>query len=210
MEMEVVWEGMLAGYGIAIPVGAIAILIIDAGLKRGLFVGLMAGAGAAAADLLYASVAAVGGSLLASALSPYDTLLRSASALLLLAIGGYGLWRTRLAAVEVETVAASKNGTGSARTFFQFLGLTLLNPTTVAYFTALIVGSETLSSLGSQQRLTFAMAAGTASLSWQSLLALIGAMAGKRMTPRLQRGVSTIGNLVVLGLALRILWQLLS
>ncbi len=38
-------EGVLAGYGIAIPVGAIAILIIEMGLRRGFRLGFMAGAG---------------------------------------------------------------------------------------------------------------------------------------------------------------------
>jgi len=52
------WEGVLAGYGIAIPVGAIAVLIVDMGLRRGFGFGLMAGAGAATADFLYAGLAA--------------------------------------------------------------------------------------------------------------------------------------------------------
>lgn len=210
MEMDVIWEGLVAGYGIAVPVGAIAILIVDAGLRRGLLVGLMAGAGAAAADLLYAGLAVIGGSWLASALSPYETLLRAASALLLLAIGSRGLWRTHRMGNETGSVGANQDETGSLRTFLQFLGLTLMNPMTVAYFAALILGSETLASLGGPQRFTFVLAAGAASLSWQSLLALVGSLARRRLTPRFRQGVSTAGNLLVLGLAFRILWQLLS
>ena len=34
-------EGVVAGYGIAIPVGAIAILIIELGLRRGFRAGFM-------------------------------------------------------------------------------------------------------------------------------------------------------------------------
>ena len=45
--MTAFWEGVLAGYGIAIPVGAIAILIVDLGLRRGFQPAFMAGAGAA-------------------------------------------------------------------------------------------------------------------------------------------------------------------
>ncbi len=37
-------EGLIAGYGIAIPVGAIAILIVEMGLRCGFRVGFMAGA----------------------------------------------------------------------------------------------------------------------------------------------------------------------
>ena len=67
--MTAFWEGVLAGYGIAIPVGAIAILIVDVGLRRGFDFGFMAGAGAATADFFYASLAALAGEILASGLA---------------------------------------------------------------------------------------------------------------------------------------------
>jgi len=51
--------GLLAGYAIAIPVGAIDVLIIHTGLSHGLRTGIAAAAGAASADLLYASIAAL-------------------------------------------------------------------------------------------------------------------------------------------------------
>jgi threonine/homoserine/homoserine lactone efflux protein len=44
--------GLVAGYAIAIPVGAIAVLIIHTALTQGLRAGLAAGAGAATADLV--------------------------------------------------------------------------------------------------------------------------------------------------------------
>ena len=47
-------NGVVAGYGIAIPVGPIAILILELGLRRGFRIALSAGAGAASADLIYA------------------------------------------------------------------------------------------------------------------------------------------------------------
>ena len=98
--MPAFWEGVLAGYGIAVPVGAIAVLIVDMGLRRGFRPAFMAGAGAASADFLYASLAALAGGALA------------------------------------------------ARIYAQFLGLTLLNPLTVAYFAALILGRGAGSEVG--------------------------------------------------------------
>jgi len=38
-------EGRLAGYGIAIPVGAVAILIVNTSIRCGFAVGFMAGPG---------------------------------------------------------------------------------------------------------------------------------------------------------------------
>lgn len=50
--------GVAAGLGIAVPVGAIAVLILDLGARRGFLPAFAAGSGAATADLLYASLAA--------------------------------------------------------------------------------------------------------------------------------------------------------
>jgi hypothetical protein len=56
--------GMFAGYAIAVPVGVIAVLIIETGMMGGLRRGLAAGAGAATVDLLFCSLALVVGGLL--------------------------------------------------------------------------------------------------------------------------------------------------
>ena len=63
--MDAFITGVVAGYGIAIPVGAIAILIMEAGIRRGFRPAFFAGAGAATADFLYAALAVVGGAALA-------------------------------------------------------------------------------------------------------------------------------------------------
>ncbi|UCC87673.1 MAG: LysE family transporter [Anaerolineales bacterium] len=206
--MGAFWEGVVAGYGIAIPVGAIAILIVDTGLRRGFGLGFMAGAGAAAADLFYASIAAAAGEVLASGLAPFSVGLRVASALVLFGLGGYGLWGVRRGSgrEKINPSSASSHW----RTFSQFLGLTLLNPLTIAYFSALILGREAGSTITVGERALFVVGAGLASLSWQTLLAGLGAVAHRHMTPRFQMLTSVVGNLVVLGLGVRILVQLIK
>lgn len=94
--MQPFLEGALAGYGIAIPVGAIALLILETGLRRGFRAAFAAGTGAATADLIYATIAASVGAVVALALAPIAPLLRWSSALFLLALGAWGLYRTRL------------------------------------------------------------------------------------------------------------------
>lgn len=201
--MSAFWEGILAGYGIAIPVGAIAILIIDMGLRRGFGLGFMAGAGAATADFLYASLAALAGEVLAGLLAPFAVPMRLASALVLFGLGGYGLWRTRQQGGSEPARSASSGS--HLKTFAQFLGLTLLNPLTVAYFSALILGREAGTTVTIGQRAAFVVGAGLSSLSWQTLLAAVGAMAHRRTSPRFQLLTSIVGNLVVIGLGVRIL-----
>lgn len=102
-------QGLIAGYGIAIPVGAIAVLIVGVGLRKGFWVGFMAGAGAASADLLFAALAAIAGQLLGDILAPIQLPLRLASAALLVSIGGYGLWKLQQAnSVTERTIAHTK------------------------------------------------------------------------------------------------------
>jgi len=223
MPLEPFVAGALAGYGVAIPVGAVAILIVDLGMRRGFVVGASAGAGAATADFLYATLAMLGGASVAAVLAPWSGPLRATAGLVLLLVGGRGLAgvvravradRARALPVPVSAASASADGPAplprstsrgeALRTYARFVGITILNPTTVVYFAALILGLPQVAN-GLGPRLEFVAGAAIASLSWQTLLAGVGAVAHHRLPPRFQVGVSVLGNLIICGLALGIL-----
>jgi len=200
--------GALAGFGIAIPVGAIAVLIIATAASRGLAVGLAAGAGAASADGIYASLAALFGAALGGTIAPWLADLRVVAALALAAIGVVGLWRVgqawRAASAGPDPAPSpARTGAGAGGTYARFLGLTLLNPVTVIYFAALMVA---LPAIGATpvERLAFAAGAFVASLSWQSLLAVVGAVLHRRTSSTGRIVLSAVGYLIVLGFAVRI------
>lgn len=198
-------QGLIAGYGIAIPVGAIAVLIVNAGVQKGFRAGFMAGAGAATADVVFAVLAAIAGQMLSGWLVPVALPLRVVSGLVLVALGGYGLWRARQASGKPgRAIVASE----SAHLYRQFLGLTLLNPMTVAYFGSLILGGSGADLASALDRALFVLGAGVASLSWQTLLAGLGAFAGQRLSPRLQLATNLLGNIIVAGLGAHLLFQL--
>ena len=196
-------EGVLAGYGIAIPVGAIAVLILDVSLRRGFRVGFMAGAGAAFADFLYATLAAVAGGALAQILAPYGIQVKVVSGFVLILVGMRGLMRSLRPALTPELAEASTIGRG--KVFAQFLGLTLINPLTIAYFSALILGGAAGHLDTVLEYTLFVIGAGLASLSWQTLLAGLGSLGHDRLSPRFQIAASILGFLVVIGFGLRIL-----
>jgi len=190
--------GLVAGYGIAIPVGAIGVLIIDAGIRHGFRTAFAAGAGAAVADVTYAAIAALFGAALASVLAPVAIPLRVASVALLVAIAVRGLLAlSRDARAEPTAVA---DPPGAFRTFTLFLGLTLLNPMTVVYFAALILGLSSTGT-GPLEKLAFVVGAGLASLSWQTLVAFLGSRLHHRLSTRARLLTGLLGNLVVLFLA---------
>ncbi len=222
--------GAAAGYGIAIPVGAIAILIVETGLRRGFRLAAAAGAGAAAADGIYAVIAAAFGAALAGILAPFETPLRVVAVVLLVAIALRGLLglRAPVAVAPVATppgadaevapgagveaspgleaspgveippdIEAAERGGSARRTFGVFLGITLLNPVTVTYFAALILGL-TATGAGPAEKAAFVAGAFLASLSWQTLLAAVGAFLHRRLPPRLRAGVILLGNGIIL------------
>ncbi|HVR78969.1 MAG TPA: LysE family transporter [Acidimicrobiia bacterium] len=202
--MEPFLTGVLAGYGIAIPVGAISILIVDVGLKHGFRPAFFAGAGAATADFLYAGLAVIGGAALAGAVGAVDDALRIVSALVLVLIALIGLRRARN---EAPTTAGRTYSTRNdlALTYARFLGLTIINPTTIVYFAAVIIGLGVADDMTLPQGITFVVGAFLASLSWQTLLATVGSSVGRRLTPAARTVATVLGNLVILGFAALIL-----
>ena len=201
--IEVLVGGMVAGYGIAIPVGAIALLIVGVGMRCGFACGFSAGAGAATADLAYALVAALAGAAVATRLAPWSASIRGVSALALAAMAGWGLWRIG------RSPSGSELGLRPARTdllgtYGRFLGLTIINPLTVVYFTALVLGSGLGREAGFGPTFAFAAGAFVASLSWQTLLAAVGAFGRRGLSARARSMGLVVGNLVILSLALRL------
>lgn len=74
--LEAAIAGAVAGLAIAGPVGAIAVLIIQTGLSRGVRAGLAAGAGTATADGIYATIAVLAGIGVSALIGPLVTPLR--------------------------------------------------------------------------------------------------------------------------------------
>ncbi|HWH24340.1 MAG TPA: LysE family transporter [Candidatus Limnocylindria bacterium] len=201
--LEAAIAGALAGYGIAIPVGAIAVLIIHTGIRDGLRPALAAGAGAAGADGIYATLAVTLGAAAAGLIAPVETPLRLLAGLVLVGLAVRGLVALR-SAREPLADATGALRRSHRRTFAAFLGLTLLNPMTVTYFAALVLGLGRRDELAEQA--VFIIAAFAASLSWQSLLAGFGALVGRGPAHRLRTPTVIVGNLIILGFGLQILW----
>lgn len=196
--------GLAAGYGIAIPVGAVAVLIVETGIRSGFRAAAAAGAGAASADGTYAAIAAVFGVALAGALAPWQVPLRVAAIVVLVGLALRGFRSVARDAAHGAT-GGTPGSLGRARrplrrTYAAFLGITLLNPMTVAYFAALILGLGGTGS-GLAEKLAFVVGAITASLSWQTLIAAAGAALHRRLAPRLRLVVGIVGNVIVLAFA---------
>lgn len=199
-------HGALAGYAIAIPVGAIAVLILETGLRRGFWHAFAAGSGTATADLFYAALAATVGAFVATWLAPIAIWLKIVSAAFLIGLGGIGLykaWGARRAKSEMEGESVNAN---VFKTYVTLLGLTILNPATIAYFAALILGGSLGTSPSLTDKIEFVVGAFLASWSWQSLLAVVSALAHRHLPASFRVWTSLVGNVIIVGLGIKILF----
>src|SRR3954470_11590730 len=87
--------GIVAGLAVAVPLGAIGVLIVDLGVRGGFRPAFLAGLGTALADGLYATVAAVAGLAVGRWLAPPEHAIALAAAAVLAAVGIIGLLALR-------------------------------------------------------------------------------------------------------------------
>jgi arginine exporter protein ArgO len=90
------------------------------------------------------------------------------------------------------------------RAYLELTGLTILNPLTIIYFSALVLGLRS-DAWTVADSIVFVLAAFAASASWQAVLALGGALVGRVLTSDKGRmGTVLIGNGVIVLLAIRL------
>jgi arginine exporter protein ArgO len=214
---EALVAGLLAGYGIAVPVGAIAPLLVSLTAHTSLRVGAAGALGVATADGVYATAAVLGGTVLAGLIAPVAVPMRWLAAAVLVVVGGriaYGAWRQHRNGDTRGTASAgpaAPTGTGlttPVRAYLGLLGLTLLNPATVIYFAALVVGREAAGgdAGGAGADAVFVVAAFAASASWQLLIAGGGSLLARVLTgPRGRLVTAAVSGLTIAVLAVALL-----
>jgi len=219
--------GIAAGLGIALPLGAIGVLIVREGVERGIRAASVAALAVATVDFGYALVAVVVGERLADALSGVERAVQLVGALALtvvVVLGVRNLLRGVRRTEPVGSVVSTADPTaGSAlpaalepnqlerinlpvgyrATFLRFVGLTAINPMTAVYFVALTAGlSSRLAGQGAGA--AFAVGVLLGSLAWQMVLAIGGAAAGSRMSEHIRIGVSLVGYTIVAAYAVKL------
>jgi threonine/homoserine/homoserine lactone efflux protein len=187
--------GLLAGYGIAMPVGAVGTYLVALTARTSLRIGVCAALGVATADGLYALIAALGGSALTPVLQPIMLPMRCVSALVLIALAVRG-GAAAIGQFRRLPTSSRVRGTpvGPVRAYLGLLGMTMLNPITVIYFAALVLGRQTTSAPDNLQQVVFILAAFVASASWQLLLAGSGALLGRVLTGRRGRLATALAS----------------
>lgn len=134
VDAGLVFKGMVIGFAIAAPVGPIGVLCIRRTLAEGRISGVVSGLGAATADALYGSVAALGLTFVTDLLVGGESWLRLLGGAFLIFLGA----RTFL--TRPGERAAPAGGSGLLGDYASTLFLTLTNPTTILSFAAIFAG----------------------------------------------------------------------
>ncbi|MFE5626976.1 LysE family transporter [Streptomyces virginiae] len=218
--------GAAAGLGVAMPMGAMSVLLLQEAMRHRR-TAMAAATGIAVVDLGYAALATAVGPWVASHISPVEAWVRLASAAILLAIAAHGLAGARATPPHTTTgaddpaapAAADTTGAGPAaagqtvtglrpaRTFARYVALTAINPTTALYFAALTTAQG--ATLGSGPAgAAFLVGVGLASLLWQQSLVALGSLAGARISATARVWTFRLGYGLVAAYALKIAFPL--
>jgi arginine exporter protein ArgO len=201
-------SGLLAGYGIAIPVGAIAIFLIRLGATACLCIGAAAGLGAATVDGGFALAAVSGGTGLARQVQAVAGPAHWAAGALLAMVAA---WMAAAAARRYRSQAAPSPVALALRTplraYTALAAVTVVNPLTMLYWAALVLGHQaSATAFTPAHAAAFVAAVTAASASWQLILVSGGKLIGRLATSR--RGtlaVSLASSLLIAAIAIQIL-----
>jgi arginine exporter protein ArgO len=198
--LDALISGLVTGYAIAVPVGAVAVMIIAVSSRTSWRTGAAAGLGVATVDGGYALVAVLAGTAVARVLEPVSSALTAVSVVVLLGIAVLTLahaFRPERADARAETRWTP------LRAWLTFAAITAINPATVLYFAAIVLGG-TVEIDGPAEGTVFVAAAFAASASWQVFVASIGTGLGTWITsPRGRRTTGVLAALAIAALAVK-------
>ena len=174
--------GLLAGLSVAVFVATAAMAVMQTAVARGLAVALAARGAVATGDALWAPAAAGAVAAFGSLLAPWGAALRWVAVGLLTVVLLLALYELARGWPRAGVVALSET---PLRGYSEFLVPALGHPATAVLFASLIVGA--VSGYKAGQAVAFGAGVFLASLSWQWMLAFVGARRRRIFSGRTRR-----------------------
>lgn len=185
-------EGMIVGFSIAAPVGAIGFLCIQQTLQGGIALGIATGLGAAVADTMYGIIVALGLGVMQSTLLTYKMPLSIIGGLFLCFLG---IKKFLSEPPKERRIAASSD---LLKAFVSTFFLTLTNPATILDFMALFTGL-TIDTSGHLNSVKFVAGVFLGSAFWWLLLSTIVGLFRHKISHQLLRMINYAAGVVIFG-----------
>ena len=225
--------GVIAGAAVALPLGAIGVLLVQEAIVTGWRTAAAGASGVAIVDLAYATVAVLAGNSVSSRLTGHQRAVQLIGAGLLTAVAVRGLLGVRTAIRETRAAGVHPPGNGPPATPWAAAptgqrgragveagagpAVLVHSPLRVAGRFVALTALNPLTAVyfvalaagsgdavrGPERTSAFLTGVFGASLGWQLVLVTAGWLAGGRMGSRARVVTGLVGHLVVLGYALR-------
>jgi threonine/homoserine/homoserine lactone efflux protein len=190
--------GVLSGFGLALPVGAVALMCINKTLQLGIRSGLAVGLGAALADAFYALIAIYSLSTISSIFLQNQDLMRIIGGLCLIFISIRMLFSGPVI-IKNKKVNYRK----WPRDIISGFIITLSNPLTYIGFIALLSYVHlNFKSFNSDLIINFSLGAFAGSMSWWLILIEFAKFLKKKVNSTFIKRSNIISGLVILGFGL--------
>ncbi|OCA83123.1 lysine transporter LysE [Bacillus sp. FJAT-27225] len=184
-------KSILLGFSVSAPIGPIGLLCIQRTLDRGIAAGISTGLGAVTANVIYASIAALGISAVSTFLLDQQTHLRIVGAAFLVYLGMKTFWK------KPAGQAANLSGGSLWRMYASTFLLMITNPVTILNFTAMFAGLGIEGSGGSQgTALTLVAGVAIGAAAWWIFLSVMANVFRTQITPHLGL-VNKLAGLVI-------------
>ncbi len=139
MILQYIIKGIIIGLAVSIPLGPIGVLIIQKTIQKGRLYGFISGMGAAVADTLYATIAALGVSVVVNFIKAQEFYLQVIGSVFLIYLG----IRIYLSNPITQLRAQYRGGKrGMLGDFLSTFFLTASNPVTVFVFVGIFAGAS--------------------------------------------------------------------
>jgi len=193
--------GAAAGLAIAMPLGAIGVLLVRLGMLQGLRSGAVAALAVGSVDLAYCAAAVTTGTQVSPLIESWGAAPMAASGIVIIAIGTRQLFTalaTPATSPEPGTSLPATSGRSLAL-FGRFAALTAVNPLTLLYFLAL-AGVLAGTTSGVAAKAVFVAGTGVTSIAWQVGLVGVGAVMRRTVSARTGRVLGIVASSVVIAL----------
>ncbi len=148
MLFRVLLKGVVIGFSLAAPIGPVGMMCIRRTLTHGHLRGFVSGLGAAAADSVYAIIAAFGITLISNFIVAQEYWIRLVGGILLIILG------LRTIRVHPDDTPPKNGINGHASAFVTMFFLTFTNPMTLFAFAVVFAGMGAGSAVGQGNTLT--------------------------------------------------------
>jgi len=135
MDISLLFQGMIAGFAIAVPVGPLSLLVIHRTVGKGRLHGILSGLGIATSDSCYATIAFLGLTAVSGFIVGHQTAFRCLAGIVLVLVG---------IRIFLAVPAAVRNTTDDPdsylRDYLSLFAIAAANPLTIIVFMTILPG----------------------------------------------------------------------